>query len=219
MNFYHLYIKSYNKHYKQSEKSILYEIEEARFANYAIAKNLETYRDLFNKTNKLLQENNIYNFFNKYDDILGLNISLTEEKAFYETFRQLEINLNKLNVSLIAEFKAYHDICDWLTKLSFDATFISKDNNEETKKYWIGAESTEFVQLMYALIEAGRLQKKDKTKMIENIATFLGLELSKEWSSNLSKSVHSRNNDYEPPIFNDLKNGWDRYTSKKTTKS
>lgn len=219
MNFYNLYIKSYNKHYKQSEKSILHEIEEARFANYAIAKNLDTYRDLFNKTNKLLQENNIYNFFNKYDDILGLNISLTEEKAFYETFRQLEINLNKLNVSLIAEFKAYHDICDWLTKLSFDATSISKDNNEETKKYWIGAESTEFVQLMYALIEAGRLQKKDKTKMIENTATFLGLELSKEWASNLSKSVHSRNNDYEPPIFNDLKNGWDRYTSKKTTKS
>ena len=99
---------------------------------------------------------------------------------------------------------------------------IMNGNHETEKtvdsKYWIGTEETEFVQLIYALVEAGRLRRKNKTIMVMKIATFLGIELSKNWDSNLSKSKNERNYDYKPAIFEDLLQGWKRYENQKGRK-
>jgi len=89
------------------------------------------------------------------------------------------------------------------------------DQNQNVEKnqnqYWLGTQETEFVQLLYALVESKRLEKKGKVKMVQKIASFLGFPLSYDWQSKLSHAIHDTNEDKIPDIFNELKEGWLSY--------
>jgi hypothetical protein len=50
--------------------------------------------------------------------------------------------------------------------------------------------------------------KGEITHIVPEFAKFLGVELGKNWQDNLSKSIHRRNFDYQPIIFNKIRNGY-----------
>jgi hypothetical protein len=88
------------------------------------------------------------------------------------------------------------------------------------RKYWIGRNQTEFVQLIYALVRAERLSNDRIEEMVEVLAEFMGINLSRHWQSNLSKSIHNTNNDYEPPLLKalDLMSAWKDYANEQKDK-
>ena len=82
--------------------------------------------------------------------------------------------------------------------------------------YWQGANETEFVQFAYALFYANVLRNKSEqiTKFIPLLAKALNFSLGKNWDGNHSKSIKKTNNDYQPKIFEKLKDGYERYVDK-----
>ena len=92
---------------------------------------------------------------------------------------------------------------------------------------WTGSKDNknEFVQLIYALHEAGYLNKGrgEITKVVERLAETLQVGLGKNWQSNHSASIHKANKDYQPPIFDKIRQSYFKYsdeliTAKKTNK-
>ncbi len=83
---------------------------------------------------------------------------------------------------------------------------------------WTGSEKNknEFVQLIYGLHEAGLINdgKGEITKITETLAEILGLDLGKNWQSNLSASIHKAKMEYQPPIFDTIKNAYLKYAEK-----
>ena len=78
---------------------------------------------------------------------------------------------------------------------------------------------TEFVQLIYALHEAGYLNNGtgEITKIVESLADTLSVSLSKNWQSNLSASIHKSNSDYQPPIFAKIATAYTVYADRLIT--
>jgi len=78
---------------------------------------------------------------------------------------------------------------------------------------------TEFVQLIYALHEAGYLNNGtgEITKIVESLADTLSVSLSKNWQSNLSASIHKSNSDYQPPIFGKIATAYGMYAERLIT--
>ena len=85
---------------------------------------------------------------------------------------------------------------------------------------WNKNNVTEFTQLIYALYEAGYLSNKEdeRTKLVEDVAKIFNVKLTKSWQSNLSKSIHKSNNDYESKIFDKLKKSYMKYAENLLTK-
>lgn len=83
---------------------------------------------------------------------------------------------------------------------------------------WTGSEKNknEFVQLIYGLHEAGLINdgKGEITKITETFAELLELDLGKHWQSNLSASIHKANLEYQPPIFDKIKEAYLKYAEK-----
>lgn len=81
---------------------------------------------------------------------------------------------------------------------------------------WTGSRENrnEFVQLIYGLHSSGFINnvKGEITKIVESLASIFDLELSKNWQSNHSSSIHKSKNDYEPKIFNSIKDAYKDYT-------
>ena len=83
--------------------------------------------------------------------------------------------------------------------------------NKQKDPIWINKNQTSFLQLIEGLIDLKYIATRPnqgKEKLIKECADFFGVELSKNWKSNLSKSKHDRNNDYRPKILVDLYNHW-----------
>ena len=85
---------------------------------------------------------------------------------------------------------------------------------------WTGSEKNknEFVQLIYGLHEAGLINdgKGEITKITEALAELLELDLGKHWQSNLSASIHKANLEYQPPVFDKIKEAYLKYAEKLT---
>lgn len=99
--------------------------------------------------------------------------------------------------------------------------FWDKEEQPQTKPplsydiNWTGDNKNEFVQLIYALHEAGLLNsgKGEITKTIVALAKVFNINLGKNWQSNHSNSIHRQNTDYEPPIFKMLEESYKNYTA------
>ncbi len=80
---------------------------------------------------------------------------------------------------------------------------------------WTGKKDNknEFVQMIYALHEAGYLNKGkgEITKIIESLSEILQVGLGKNWQSNHSASIHKANKDYQPPVFEKIKQAYHQY--------
>jgi hypothetical protein len=135
-----------------------------------------------------------------------------EEKAL----KKLALNERKLFKVLIRNtaFKAI--------KKKFPTMFENVTPQRAIKSHlqmkWTGSEKNknEFVQLIYALHEAGLINdgKGEITKITETLAETLELDLGKHWQSNLSASIHKANMEYQPPIFDKIKEAYLKYAEK-----
>jgi hypothetical protein len=160
-------------------------------------------------------------FFKTTSDLLTMDAGMSESDAFVKAHEDYKVGLSEENTKKLALNRALTEFVERIKQMEKLAN--EQDENAlapSTRKntYWIGAEETEFVQLIYALVEAKRLPEKGKTKMVEEIAAFFGLTLSGDWQSNLSKSIHERNSDYEPAIFDELSEAWERYAGRREDK-
>lgn len=80
---------------------------------------------------------------------------------------------------------------------------------------WTASKDTknEFVQLIYGLHQAGFINngQGEITKITEVLSEVFGLDLGKNWQSNHSASIHKANSDYQPQIFDKIKQAYIGY--------
>ena len=84
-----------------------------------------------------------------------------------------------------------------------------KDNLINDVVIWDGR-FLEFRQVCISLIRSGKLKinSVDEKMAIEKFAKYLGIKIPKHSDSSMAHSLHSRNNDYQPKIFNDMQKGY-----------
>jgi hypothetical protein len=207
--------KHYNKIMKELKKDLSETLSGTNNKAYGLKHIYDYYNLKYLKTEQDLKIAELVGFWDFYDDLLIHNDTISHAIAFEFTLESYGMSLDNKNARLLAKNGA---LKTFLSNVLKELAEIHDGDVEEipkTNKYWIGKESTEFVQLIYGLVMAGRLQNTNRKSMIKQIANFLGLELAKEWESNLSKSVHNRNNDYTPMIFGEVENGWKSYRDSK----
>ncbi len=224
MNYYIIYLKEYKALYRQYKRALDAGLKKSRDKQIALSSNLKSFKDTYHECSLYLKKAGYPardDFFEFMAKTLALDKRLKEPAAFERSHDQWMIPLTEENVRLLAKYKAISSIIDYIKELinpnESDVT-IQPNTLQRPNKYWIGTEETEFVQLIYALVEAKRLTEKGKTKMVEEIARFLGFPLSKNWQSNLSKSIHKSKDGYSPSIFDELKPAWEEYTEKREDK-
>ena len=89
----------------------------------------------------------------------------------------------------------------------------------DTKPQWKGGE-TEFVQLIYSLFEAGYLtnNKKAITKLVEEAAKAFSFNLGSYWQQNFSSSINDTSVSYDPEIFENIHQAFNKYRDKRIEK-
>lgn len=151
--------------------------------------------------------------FNLIENGKRITVYLDEEE---KALKKLALNERKLFKVLIRNtaFKAIKKKLPTMFENVASQTTIKK--NLQFK--WTGSETNknEFVQLIYGLHEAGLIDngKGEITKITEVLAETLGLDLGKNWQSNHSASIHKAKMDYQPPIFDKIKDAYLNYSKK-----
>lgn len=142
-----------------------------------------------------------------------ITVYLSEEE---QALKKLALNERKLFKLLIRNI-AFKAIKKKLPTL-FDETASKKETKTNAQITWSGSEKNknEFVQMIYGLHQAGLINngKGEITKITEALAEIFGLELGKNWQSNLSASIHKANMEYQPPIFDNIKEAYLKYAKK-----
>lgn len=128
----------------------------------------------------------------------------------YMAFTEIEKNLSAIFIK--------NDILPVLNKeIKFENEQAEQASiNNSTLIKWTGSRDNrnEFVQLIYGLHSSGYINngRGEITKIVESLANIFDIDLSKNWQSNHSSSIHKSKNDYEPKIFNSIKDAYKDYT-------
>ena len=97
----------------------------------------------------------------------------------------------------------------------FDESIATLKTKKSDLVHWTAPKEAknDFVQLIYGLHLAGFINdgKGEITKITETLANAFGIELSKNWQSNHSASIHKSNVDYTPPVFDKAKEEYLKY--------
>jgi hypothetical protein len=194
------------------------EYDKARNKNIVVAKWIDDLRVESNSIQRELVQNGLDNFKREWDNTYELDSGIDTGQAFDLTVANCFPELSTEQIRLISQIDALIDIMEFIESTRIYNNQDSFNNSRPINKYWIGTEETEFVQLIYALIEADRLISKDKIKMTQAIADFLGFPLSNDWQSKLSHSIHQGNFDKKPRIFGDLDKAWEKYKDRQINK-
>ncbi len=201
----------------QRKIEFMLEYDKARNKNTVVANWIDALRDEIILIQRDLVQNGLGNFQREWGNTYELDSGIDEGQAFDQTIAYCFPDLRIQQLGLISHLDALRDLMEFIESKRIYNNQDSFDNSRPVNKYWIGTEETEFVQLIYALIESGRLSNRGKIKMVKNIADFFGFPLTDDWQSKLSHAVHDRNYDNNPNIFNDLKDSWETYRTKKIT--
>ena len=202
----------------QRKIEFMLEYDKARSKNTVVANWIDALRDEINLIQRDLVQNGLGNFKREWDNTYELDSGIDEGQAFDQTVANCFPDLNIEQIDLISQIDALSELVKFIesNRIYLDQDIFEKPRS--VNKYWIGTEETEFVQLIYALIEADRLNDKEKTKMTQAIANFLGFPLSNDWQSKLSHSIHQGNFDKKPKIFGDLEKAWEKYKDRQINK-
>lgn len=168
-----------------------------------------------------------------YDDAFAGHINKQKNLTIYyandedRRFSLLASDKGKL-LKFIVRYMAIQQIKERLSLLSIKTDKTSHAENITLYPViWTGSRNNnnEFVQLIYGLYQAGYLNEGsgEITKIVESLASILKISLGKGWQSNLSSSIHKSKKDYEPPVFEKIKQAYLRYAddlvmAKKTNK-
>lgn len=211
MTNYDYYITTRTKIFDQQKNNFTSAYSKARNKNTVVAIWIDVLRDKISAIQKDLAQNEIEDFKREWEKMYELDSGINEETAFEETITKYFPNLIYEQISLISQIDAYSEQIGFIESMRINTSQDSFNHPRPDNKYWIGTEETEFVQLIYALIEADRLNHKEKTRMTKTIANFLGFPLSNDWQSKLSHSIHQGNFDKKPRIFGELERAWEKY--------
>jgi hypothetical protein len=171
--------------------------------------------------------------------LIDINKDLDEDKdkeletEFNSKFSKLKVKNESDLLKGIAELQAQKEFINYL-KLE-ELKYRTERNNDTLKQTplaelnsanrsstikWNRENITEFTQLIYGLFHSGYLSNNENeiTKLVEDVAKAFNIELSKNWQSNLSKSIHKSNNDYNPAIFKEIENGYKKYANNQINK-
>jgi hypothetical protein len=166
--------------------------------------------------------------FRKIENGVSLPIYISNEE---KELREFVMNAKKLKHFFI-RFLAFIEIEKNLRVLFIKSDILpalTKEIQVENEKAaqasinnsalikWTGSRENrnEFVQLIYGLHSSGFINngKGEITKIVESLASIFDIDLSKNWQSNHSSSIHKSKNDYEPKIFNSIKDAYKDYTT------
>lgn len=130
-----------------------------------------------------------------------------EEKAL----KSLALNERKL-LKLLIRDTAYREIQKHLPVM-FDETESKPPKDYAIKWTSKKDNKNEFVQLIYGLHKAGFINegKSEITKIVESLAGVFKIDLGKGWQANHSSSIHKAKNNYQPPIFDKIKEAYHDY--------
>lgn len=148
----------------------------------------------------------LHRFFIEVEDLQNSDSAITEKMAFLQCLGDLNADQQKI-ITLLGRYSASKEII-----LIIEAKWKDDEQVSQIKKiHWGGSEQTEFVQLIYSMIESGYIIDKDrigKYETVKRFADFFNFKLNKNWKDDLSSSIHDRNTDYKPEIFKKLMTGW-----------
>lgn len=209
MNKYDDYLMARANIVEKRKNEFNLEYDKARNKNIVVANWIDALGSEFNLIQKDLVQNGLDNFKREWDNTYELDSGIDLGIAFDKTIAKYFPNLSIEQISIISQLDA---LCELMQLI--ESNRINNKENEVSNiniPIWIGQNETEFMQLIEGLIETKRLDPKvvgGKWKLIELFAKFVGIELSKNATSNLSKSKNERNNDYIPLIFIELLDNW-----------
>ncbi|OFY82826.1 MAG: hypothetical protein A3F72_01705 [Bacteroidetes bacterium RIFCSPLOWO2_12_FULL_35_15] len=179
-------------------------------------------------------------FLDKYYKNEGFDIALQYLRAYYpQTFLHLvptvkqlpqQIPFSEPEEQLIVQFpnETNHFIRVVIARMVYAEIIVKiptylhpESSTKEIKKSaykWTGSKDNknEFVQLIYGLHEAGLIEngKGEITKIVESYAAIFNVDLGKHWQSNHSASIHKAKKNYQPPVFDKIKEGYQHYTER-----
>ena len=222
-NYYQIYLAEKERLVAEKKETIDARIKKARKDSVIISYLLQEEKESISSLQKELQEISLENFLPRLHEIQMFDAEISEEDAFIQCIKEFKIDNDDNAMKKLAATKASDEIIQYcyflMNSQSKNRSFSEpSETKKHQNKYWIGTEETEFVQLIYALIQSGRLEEKGKIKMVENIALFLGFPLSHDWQSKLSHAVHQTNEEKTPDIFDAMKKGWYAYRDQKIDK-
>lgn len=133
-----------------------------------------------------------------------------EEEALLKEFPKDEQRIISFYVAYLALNEITKRIPGYLNK-------EEKIPNPKSGLKWTSSKDikNEFVQLIYGLHQAGFINNGtgEVTKITETLAEVFGLDLGKNWQSNHSSSIHKANSDYEPQVFDKIKQAYIGYAA------
>ena len=216
MNFYNQYHVKKTNDIEQLKEEFILEYDRAREKNLVVQNWIDKLKDEFNQLNKKSQETGIQEFKKEWDNHFKLNSSIDLEQAFEIVRITKYESKNIQQFQLLASLEAITEIMQFIESNRLILNEIDLDLSARSRLLWIGENQTEFLQLIEGLIDIKRLDQNvvgGKWKLMEVFANFVGIKLSKNAKSNLSKSKRERNNDYIPSIFTEILKNWDNTTN------
>jgi hypothetical protein len=162
-----------------------------------------------------LQKILLDDFLTAWDKMYMIDSQVSEEDAFIYCCNKYNLIQNGPALTLLAKFKANEKIRSYCYHLMNTANRIdsivlnaSHRTNIDSIPIWQNKNQTEFLQLIEVLIMLDRIKPRpnqEKWELINEIAIFFGVRLSKNAISNLGKGRKSK---LAPKLFDQLYKVW-----------
>ena len=162
-------------------------------------------------------------FMKKLHEFKRINNTMDISEAFIFNLNTMALKNKKAFISNIARYDAICDFYKFWNQKYFhfigakaEKALKHQIRKQQRKVTWKGKRETDFVQLVYALFEAGYISntQSEIIGMVEQLAKTFNLQLSKDWKSNFSKNLNCGKSGCRPEIFINIERGFNRYCEK-----
>ncbi|MFN8285482.1 MAG: RteC domain-containing protein [Chitinophagales bacterium] len=225
-NYFHKYKKLYKKYLGQFKSEYLGKISKAREPYKINAHNVYRNEFLQKQSSELQTKLGQWGRLMVDAEDKWRFDNTKEFPAFFnEEFENVENDRRDEILELTARFSAIREMYGFKSPELF--TKRSKADLDDSANVlspvikWKGTNETEFVQLVYALFEAGYISNTNDqiTKLVPQVAKALNFDLGNNWQVNLSTSLNKRNADYSPKIFENLRQAFEDFRLRKLDKN
>jgi hypothetical protein len=213
--FYKFFLNEQETHFQNFKLNYTERIQKAR-QGYPIHSDLiieinEREQTLYQELLKISLDDFLTTWNKKY----MVDSQVSEEDAFIYCCNKYNITKVEPALTLLAKFKANekirsycYELMNTTNKNDKNILNISYQNNINSIPIWQNKNQMEFLQLIEVLIMLERIKPRPNQKkweLINEIATFFGLKLSKHAISNLGKGRKSK---LAPKLFDQLYKLW-----------
>jgi hypothetical protein len=230
-------MQNYYKEYERIATKLFEQLKKDYYQLINNARDFDTANNTFNDTSlspkmgdngfELTKLGTVHNFSKDWNTRYNLNKSKERPEVFNELISEMTISKREDSVKFLGEQAGLMRMFSLMGEESqkrhvpkSDSQFLEEydEQYDEIKStvIWRRENETEFVQLIYALHQAGYLDNEEKriTYLVEQMADALNIKLGAHWQSNFSKSINARKAGYQPKIFDDLKTAFINYREK-----